>query len=208
MNWSTLPSRLIRPNNCVLLVVDVQNDFCARGGVFARHKHDLTQIRAMMLRLKKLLESARPLGVRIAFTQHEHNDAQVPELIALRNGLFEGGNKPCRPGTWGAEFCSPVLPKLGEPIFTKHRYSAFSNTTFDQYLRDANVSTLIVTGVLTNVCVETTVRDADLFGYCSVVVKDCVASDSLRLHRNSLANLDAYFGWTCTASTLIRQWQV
>jgi len=81
-----------------------------------------------------------------------------------------------------------------------------SSDDFVRFLRQTGVNTLVLTGVLTNVCVETTARDAELWGFYAIIVEDCVASDSLTLHEAALANLKAYFGWIYRGEDLVRLW--
>ena len=208
MGCEGLPINIAGGGKCAVIVIDVQNDFCAAGGAFAQEGSDVTRIREMLPRLQHFLEASRKLDVRIVFVRYEYDSASVSEVVATRDRLLGGSRVPCcRPGSWGAEFCSPVEPRSGEPVFTKRYYSAFSSNRFVKFLRQTGIQTLVLTGVLTNVCVETTARDAELWGFYTIVVDDCVASDSLTLHEAALVNLATYFGWACRGEDLVRQWR-
>jgi ureidoacrylate peracid hydrolase len=191
---------------CAVVVIDVQNDFCSAGGAFHRQGRNLEGIRLMLPTLAAFLDAARRSGVRILFVQHEYRPEQLTSFMQTRDRLLFGGEAFPLPGTWGAELRPEVTPRPGEPIVVKHWYSAFSNPRFGQLLGEHSVRTLVFTGVLTNVCVETTLRDADTRDYYSVVVSDCVASDSPELHRATLENVAGYFGWVCSSRELLSLW--
>jgi ureidoacrylate peracid hydrolase len=156
--------------------------------------------------LASLLRGARRAGVRIVYVRHEHQPDRLTPFIGHRDRLLFGFGSYPAAGTWGAEICSEVSPAPGEAQLTKTLYSAFSNPEMERFLAAHKVETLVVTGVLTNVCVETTLRDADTRDCYSVVVSDCVASDSPELHRATLANVEGYFGWVCTSHELLDLW--
>jgi len=207
MGCEVLPTSIVGADNCVVAVIDVQNDFCAAGGAFAQEGSDVTRISEMLPRLQHFLEASRKLDVRIVFVRYEYDSACLSEVVAMRDRILGGSRVPCcQPGSWGAEFCSPIEPRSGEPVFTKRYYSAFSSNRFVKFLRQTGIQTLVLTGVLTNVCVETTARDAELWGFYAILVEDCVASDSLTLHEAALANLKTYFGWSCRQEDLVRLW--
>jgi ureidoacrylate peracid hydrolase len=193
-------------DRCAVLVIDVQNEFCSAGGAFAREGRNLDGIRRMLPVLAGFLQGARHAGVRILYVRHEHQPARLTTLVQNRERLLFGDGGYPATGTWGAEICSEVTPRPGEPQLTKTLYSAFSNPALERLLATDNIETLIFTGVLTNVCVETTLRDADTRDYYSVIVSDCVASDSPELHRATLANVEGYFGWVCNSEEILELW--
>lgn len=208
MGCEELPVSVVDVGNCVVVVIDVQNDFCNAAGALAGGGADVGRIREMLPRLERFLEASRRLGVRIVFVRYENDPDNLPEVVAMRNRLLTGsGVTCCEPGSWGAEFCKPIEPAAGEPVLTKQYYSAFSSNGFVRFLRQSGARTLVLTGVLTNVCVETTARDAELWGFHNIVVEDCVASDSPTLHVAALANVATYFGWVCRGEDLLRQWR-
>jgi len=194
-------------DRCAILVVDVQNDFCAIGGAFHREGRNLDDIRRMLPILSSFLDGARQAGARILFVRHEYQPAQLTPLMRDREMLRYSGEGYPIPGTWGAELCPEVSPLPAEPVLAKHWYSAFSNPELERLLAAHEIETLILTGVLTNVCVETTLRDADTRDFYCVIVSDCVASDSPELHRATLANVEGYFGWVCTSRELMDLWR-
>jgi nicotinamidase-related amidase len=193
-------------DRCAVLVVDVQNDFCAPGGAFDREGRDLHDIGRMLPVLAAFLQGARQAGAKILYVRHMYEPARLTPFKQQRDRQLFGDLGYPLAGTWGAELCPEVTPQAGEPVLTKPQYSAFSNPILERVLTEFKIQSLILTGVLTNVCVETTLRDADTRDYYSVVVSDCVASDSPELHRATLANVEGYFGWVCTSHELLNLW--
>ena len=200
-------------NDCVIVVIDVQNDFCAAGGALHRLGSSLESIAEMLPTLAQFLDEVRRLGGKIIFTQHRYDPAQMsPTMVKRDRLLFEhdrqlvgDGGFPV-PGSWGEEFYALIQPKPNEPVVVKHRYNTFSSPKFTELLNQYKTKTLILTGLLTNVCVETTARATDATDYYLIVVEDCVASDSPELHRLSLTNLRRYFGWVYRSDELLALW--
>jgi ureidoacrylate peracid hydrolase len=115
----------------------------------------------------------------------------------------ENGSLLCEEGTWGAEWYE-ILPEPGDAIVTKHRFSAFIGTDFDLILRAKGIESLILTGTRTNVCVESTARDAFMMDYYVVVLSDCTASGSEEAHQRGLLGS---FGDKATSAEVIAEWQ-
>ncbi len=107
-------------------------------------------------------------------------------------------------GSWEAEFIPEIQPEAQDSIIEKTRYSAFSRNDLDSRLRGLGITTLIVTGVGTNVCVETTCRDGFMRDYYIVVPNDLVATTDSKLHDGSLSNLDRYFARVVPSSEILR----
>jgi ureidoacrylate peracid hydrolase len=112
----------------------------------------------------------------------------------------------CEENTFGWEFYK-VRPEKDDVVVTKHRFDAFMDTDLDVILRSKGIKTLIITGLVTNVCVETTTRHAFLKDYYVVVPDDCVAAYTLKSHLNSLENIDNYFGEVTSSHEIIRIWK-
>ena len=195
----------LRADHTALVVVDVQNDFCADDGFYGRLGLELTEIQAMVPRLQELLEAARQARAMRVFVQAVYDEAFLSgPWIERRERL--GINVPCCiAGSWGAEFYQ-VAPAEGEYIVPKHRYSAFINTDLDLILRSRGIRTLLVTGVASNVCVESTARDGYMLDYYVVMVEDCVASTKKELHEATLENVRLYFGEVVPARAVTAAW--
>jgi ureidoacrylate peracid hydrolase len=112
----------------------------------------------------------------------------------------------CEAGSWSGDFYGDVRPEPGETIVTKHRYSAFQNTDLDTILRANGIRTVVLTGVVTNVCVETTICEAFLRDYYVVLLRDGTAAYSQADHDMTLKNIDRFFGELSTIDELIGFW--
>lgn len=208
---STLDEK-VRPEHAALLIVDVQNDFCAENGAMQREGRDLSLVKAMIPRLERLLEAARAAQVPRVWIRNVYNtgenwylsDVWLEQALRRRKGLYV--ERPvCEPGGWGGDFFR-IGPRPDEAIVTKHRYGAFESTDLDLILRSRGVRTVIMTGVATNVCVETTARQAFLRDYYVVFVGDGTATYSQSDHDATLRNIDQFFGEVVTAEAVVACW--
>jgi nicotinamidase-related amidase len=114
----------------------------------------------------------------------------------------------CRPGTWGAQFVDGIEPVGNELVVPKHRFSAFVDTRLEQMLRSNGIRTMILAGVTTNCCVESTARDATMFDYYVVIPEDCVAVKDVNrdLHDASLESMRMYFGLVEPSERVLEAW--
>lgn len=203
----TLP-RKVDPGHTAVLVVDVQNDFCAPNGYYDRTGAQLAGIHEMIPRLQRLLTDARAAGVPVIFVAAGYDAVFVSDVQRERHLRRFGRVLPvCPTGTWGAEFFG-VAPAPGEPVIVKRRYSAFHGTDLDLRLRNQGIRTLVLAGVATNVCVETAARDAYMRDYYVVIAGDCAAARDAEVHRAALANVEANFGVVATAEVLAATWRM
>lgn len=193
----------IRPRHTVLLVVDMQNDYCHPEGALARNGTDGSSTKIMLPNLLSLIEAARRAGVKVIFIQTTHDEWTESRV---RKNLPRLRTMPlCRTGTWGAEFFE-VAPQEIDYIVTKHRYNAFLNTSLDLVLRSIGTQTLIVTGVSTHTCVDCTAREGFQRDYFIVVAADCTATYSPQVQEATLANLERHYGDVVTSRDILRAW--
>jgi ureidoacrylate peracid hydrolase len=196
-------SELVLPAKSAVIVVDVQNDYCCADGVLGKAGLPTAAAMAMIPNLQRLLTAARASGAPVIFVQMIHEAATDSAAWAWRMG--GGSNGVCRKGTWGAEF-TEVAPLPGEAVVIKHRYSAFVNTRFDSVLRTLKIENLIMTGVSTNICVESTARHGYMLDYNIVFLSDCTAAYSPEEHEVSLYNMRTHFGVVATSNDVIAVW--
>jgi ureidoacrylate peracid hydrolase len=194
---------LIRPAQTAVLVVDVQNDFCRAEGALGQAGQPTGAATDMLPNLHALLAAARAAGTHVIFIQTIHEAATDSEAWTWRLRGEVGGC--CRKNTWGAEF-TEVAPLPDEPVVIKHRYSAFINTRLDSVLRTLKVENLIMTGVSTNICVESTARQGFMLDYNIVFMSDCTAAYSTEEHEGTLYNMRAHFGVVATSGEVIAAW--
>jgi ureidoacrylate peracid hydrolase len=133
------------------------------------------------------------------------SDVFLEQAARQRSGA--GTQYPmCQEGTWQAEFYGDVQPKPGDVVVAKHRYSAFHNTDLDLVLRSHGIRTVALTGVLANVCVETTAREAFVRDYYVVLVGDGTASCVPEDHAMTLRNIERFFGEVSSIAALSALW--
>lgn len=184
----------IDPKHTALVLIDLQNDFCHQDGVMGKAGENLASMREAVAGASDLLNWARTAGMQVIHVRAEYSerDASDVSLFASRNA---SGTMCCRPETWGAAFVDEVVPRDGEWVVVKHRFSAFVDTRLDLLLRANGIRTILVGGVATQCCVESTVRDASLRDYYVVVAKEAVGARGRmkHLHEASLETMSLYF---------------
>lgn len=204
---ATYSAARFAPETTAIIVVDVQNDFCHPDGVSARKGNDVSAAVEMVPRLERFLADARAAGVTIVFIQTTHDLTVDSEVWNTRMGDVDtpAYDPNCLTGTWGAEFYV-VAPEDGEIVVNKHRYSAFAGTDLDMVLTTAGIETILLTGVATNVCVESTLRDGLFLEYNVALVPDCCATYWPELHESTIANVRGTFGAVLDSGELAEMW--
>jgi ureidoacrylate peracid hydrolase len=195
----------LAPGETALLVIDLQNDFGAPGGMFDRKGLDLSGIVSAAEQTRSLLPAVREAGIPIAWILMGHasdlSDAgPVGSPHRVKHPDFGDGETLIR-DRWGTALLDGLAPEDGDHIVHKHRYSAFFETDLDNLLRSLGVRTLLVTGCTTSICVESTVRDAMFRDYNCVVLDDCTA-EPLGTHESSLKVIETLFGWVSTSGAV------
>lgn len=196
------------PGTTAIVVVDVQNDFCHPHGVSAKKGHDVSAAVEMAPRLQSLLSDARAVGMPIVFIQTTHDESVDSHVWNTRGGDVDTAAylPNCYTGSWGADFYL-VHPEGDDRIVNKHRYSAFAGTDLDIVLRTAGIESLLFTGVATNVCVESTLRDGLFLDYNVSLIEDCCAAYTPALHQGTIENVRGGFGAVVTSVELATLWQ-
>jgi ureidoacrylate peracid hydrolase len=213
----------IDPTRTAVIVVDMQNDFGAKGGMFARAGIDIAPIRKAIAPTKAVLTAARRAGVKVVYLKMEfHPDlsnAGPPESPnRIKHQPLRVGERVTAPdgsqsrilvrGTWNTEILSELRPTPGDLIVSKHRYSGFYGTDLDETLRRLGIEYLIFTGSTTSVCVESTMRDAMFRDYRCILLADCAAEPigaglPRSNHEASLLVLQTLFGWVSESAKFI-----
>ncbi len=188
------------PGRTALVAVDVQNDFCSPEGVFGKRGFDMSHAEKSVDRLLPFIAQCRKWGMPIVFVRTIHSNwTDSDSWLARLAGA--GKEMPiCRPNTWGAEFYR-VAPEPNDFITTKHRFSGFVGTDLNLVLRARGIETLLMTGVASNVCVETTARDGYNLDYRIIYVEDCCGAFSLEEHASAVLNMNRYFGVSIDSTT-------
>jgi ureidoacrylate peracid hydrolase len=197
------------PAHTALIVVDVQNDFCHPQGSLAKVGNDTAAAVEMVPRLNALIDSARAVDLPVIFIQTIHDETNdSPQWLSRHS---EGPDTAragitCRTGSWGGEFYE-VSPLPHENVVIKYRYSAFVGTNLDIVLTTLGIKSLLFTGVATDVCVESSLRDGLFAEYFVSLVEDCAATYSQDAHDASVSVVAKHFGTVVTSGELESVWQ-
>jgi ureidoacrylate peracid hydrolase len=206
-----------------IMVVDMQNDFGAPGGMFDRAGIDITPIRRVVEPTLRVLTAARQVGLPIVYLKQEHRpdlsdagDAGSPHRIKHRPlSLGEPVRAPdgtegriLVKDTWNTAILRELTPRDGDVVVSKHRYSGFYETALDERLRDLGVGYLVFAGATTSVCVESTLRDAMYRDYRCIVLEDCTAEPigcelPRSNHEASLLTIQLLFGWVSNSDQFV-----
>ena len=193
------------PRLAALLVVDVQNDFVSPEGSAGKRGEDVSAALAMMPNLVGLIESGRRVGLTIVYVRTTHSEWTDTPSWVYRSSQ-KSGLSTCREGSWGAQFYEGIAPRPNERVVIKHRYSAFINTDLNTVLKARGIQSVLVCGVATNVCVETTARDAYMFDYYVTMIDDCSAAYDAKLHLGTLENMRRHFGLVASSAEIAETW--
>jgi nicotinamidase-related amidase len=196
----------VAPPHAAVLVVDMQNDFCAEGGYVERIvKKDATACRKVAGPINALVAAARGAKVPVIWLRADYDPKGLPASMQARAIEQRLADPCCIPGTWGYDWFQ-VQPKSDEPLVDKRCYDGFVGTTLEAELRRRGVRTIVFAGVQTNVCVEATLRHAHALGFYCVVPQDCVASHTQPAHEGTLNLVRFLLGDVTSGADLARIW--
>ncbi len=192
------------------MVVDMQNGFCDPNGSMATGKLAYQQQNLIIPAVRELVGLCHAAGVQVMFSLQKHYPNDVTRgRRRIPTHLQKLGVNVCTKDTWDAELVEQLKDSVRpeDDVFEKHRSSCFYNTTFESKLKVQGITTLIVCGVATNYCVESTIRDAYARDYDIILIEDAVASLWEDLHRATLKNVELMYGAVMSLATLKRTLQ-
>ncbi len=176
-----------------LLVVDMQNGFCHPEGSFNRIDMGVEGAVEAVRNAAIAVAQARRAGIPVVFTRHLYRPGRADEGRALKqNSPALAGVDGLEAGTWDAEVMAELGCGPGDLVVDKVRFDAFQWTSLEPLLRGLGVDELVVCGVITNICVETTIRSAFMRDFPVIMLADCCAAATRRLHDLSVEVLSSY----------------
>jgi nicotinamidase-related amidase len=203
---TTLDDRL-EPAHCALLVIDMQNDFCAEDGYLHRLTGaDMSPNAALADRIMSLVDTARAADVPVIWVVACYDPDKVSESQLARQRAAGISDTCCESGSWGSGFFG-VTPAPDEPVVTKYCYDGFFRTGLDALLKERGVRSVVATGVATHICVDSTVRGALFHGYYAVVPADCVGGYPAAAHDASLRCLGGLFADVTDMAAVAAAWR-
>jgi ureidoacrylate peracid hydrolase len=199
-----------------VIVVDMQNAFASRGGMLDIAGADISGASAVVRSIATLLEAARSVNLPVVYLQMgfkpDLSNSGGPEspnwhkelALRLMNCRPELKGKLLIEGTWDFAIVDELKPQPGDLVIVKNRYSGFARTRLDSELRERGIRYLLFAGIATNVCVESTLRDAFFLDYWPVLISDAaMAAGPLGMHDATLFNVESFFGWTVPIAELL-----
>jgi nicotinamidase-related amidase len=211
----------LRPQNTALIIIDMQTDFCGKGGYIDGLGYDLTNARATIEPIRRVLERFRRGQYHVLHTREGHRPdlSDLPANKRWRSRVLQGG-APGQPGIGDPGPCGRVLvrgepgweiipelaPLAGEPIIDKPGKGSFCATDLDMILRQRGIRNIVLTGLTTDVCVHTTMREANDRGYECMILGDCCAATDPGNHAAALKMVtmqNGVFGAVSTSAALL-----
>lgn len=203
------------PQSTALVMIDMQRDFVEPGGFGEMLGNNVLLLRSSIEPCRTVLETARKVGLFIIHTREGHradlSDCPPTKLARghLTTGIGDAGpmGRILVRGEHGHDIIPELYPQAGEPVIDKPGKGAFYDTDLLGVLRNRGIKTMIVCGVTTEVCVTTTVREANDRGFECIVPEDCTASYFPEFKRSALEMIKAQggiFGWVCKSEDIVQ----
>jgi ureidoacrylate peracid hydrolase len=199
-----------------MVVVDMQNAFASRGGLLDLAGIDISGAEGVVRRIAELLEAARAAGVQVVYLQTGYKpdlsngggaaspNPRKETALCLMRARPELKGKLLVEGTWDFQIVEALTPQASDMVVLKTRYSGFAGTQLDSLLRAREIRYLVFVGIATNVCVESTLRDAYFHEYWPLLVTDAaLQAGPPEAHAATVFNVESFFGWTIGARALI-----
>lgn len=196
----------VDPAHAAVIVIDCQHEFIADVGFWSELGQDVTETRVVAERIAAFLEPARHHGARIVhvraiYDRHYMNDPMFERLHRHGSRLY------CQSDDPASRFYEGLEPRSGEPEVVKHRFDAFYDTELDIILKSWDVKTVILAGLVTHGCVDSTARHAYFNGYYVVFPPDLTGGASQEVKRVTIESINVMFGVTPSADEIVAAWE-
>jgi ureidoacrylate peracid hydrolase len=214
---ATRPEALdVALDRSAIVVVDMQNAFASKGGLLDLAGVDITGAAEVVRVIDSVLDAARARGVQVVYLQTGYKpdlsnggseaspNPRKETALCLMRARPELKGKLLVEGTWDFAIVPELAPRPSDMVVLKTRYSGFAGTTLDSVLRVREIRYLFFVGIATNVCVESTLRDAYFHEYWPVLVTDAAMQAGPRAaHEATIFNVESFFGWTLESKSLV-----
>jgi ureidoacrylate peracid hydrolase len=219
----------INASSTAVIVVDMENDFGSKGGMFDHAGINISMIQKVIDPTAKVLAAARQAGIKIIYLKMAFRDdlsdigsEESVNRVRHLNFMHVGDTITTPDGsksrilirnTWGTDIVPELKPQVGDIVMYKTRFSGFYQTNLDSTLKQLHKKNLIIIGCTTSICVESTVRDAMFRDYLPVVLEDCTAEPigynfPRSNHEASLLTIQTLFGWVSNSNEFIKAIQM
>jgi ureidoacrylate peracid hydrolase len=217
---ATLPARPrpleIEPEKTALLLVDMQNAFASRGGMLDLAGIDVSGAAGAVGQAARMVAVARQAGIPVIYLMMGYppdlstaggDDSPNPQkelALCLMRERPELRGKLLTIGAWDFQIVDELAPATGEIVITKSRYNGFHGTALHSILKDRGIRYLLMAGIASNVCVESTLRDAFFHDYWPVLVEDAtMAGGPPEIQQATIYNVETFFGWVSSAAEVV-----
>ncbi len=210
----------LKASETALIVIDMQNAYSTAGGYLDLAGFDVSSTGPVIASIQKALTAARAAGIQVIFFQNgwdsDYVEAGGPGSPNWHksNALKTMRKRPELQGTllakggWDYQLVDELQPQPGDIVLPKTRYSGFFNTNFDSVLRSRGIRNLVFTGIATNVCVESTLRDGFFLEYFGVVLADAThQAGPAFAQQAALFNIETFFGWVSSVDEFCSTFQ-
>lgn len=208
------------PEQTALIVVDMQNAYATPGGYLDLAGFDVSATRPVIDKINIAVNAARTAGIQIIWFQNGWDDRYVEaggpgspnwhksNALKTMRSHPELEGKLLAKGGWDYELVDQLQPQAGDIVLPKPRYSGFFNTPLDSMLRSRGIRHLVFTGIATNVCVESTLRDGFFLEYFGIVLEDATyQAGPAFAQQAALFNIETFFGWVSNVTTFCQSLQ-
>lgn len=207
----------IDTQSSALIIVDMQNAFAAKAGVFDLAGVDISKAPEIINVIRRILDGARKAGMKIIYLQmgykEDFSDAGGPDspnwhkefalLLMRKHPELQG--KMLTADSWDFTIVDELKPYPEDTVIVKSRYSGFSGTELDSFLSSEQIRFLFFAGMATNVCVESTLRDAFVRDYWPILITDATMQAGPEfLQQATVQNVENHFGWTLTSQEFLK----